>query len=73
MDRRRFEELAEEAFEALPGELLEYVDNVVFPTSVLADGATGRIAIYYGATDTYTALAYAYADEILDYVKANHA
>ncbi len=48
------------------------VDNVVFPTSVLTDGDTGRMAIYYGATDTYTAVAYANADEILDYVKNNH-
>ena len=38
------------------------VDNVMFPTSVLTDGAT----------DTYTALAYANADEILEYVKNNH-
>lgn len=30
MDRRRFEQLAEEAFDALPEELLGYVDNVVF-------------------------------------------
>jgi predicted Zn-dependent protease with MMP-like domain len=30
MNRRRFEQLAEEAFDALPGELLGYVDNVVF-------------------------------------------
>ncbi|TVQ22124.1 MAG: hypothetical protein EA383_16120 [Spirochaetaceae bacterium] len=48
------------------------VDNVVFPTSVLTDGATGRLAIYYGASDTFTALAYASTDEILDYVRSNH-
>ncbi len=45
------------------------VGNVVFPTGVLADGDTGRMAIYYGAADTYTAIAYAYIDEILAYVK----
>jgi beta-1,4-mannooligosaccharide/beta-1,4-mannosyl-N-acetylglucosamine phosphorylase len=48
-----------------------YVGNVVFPTGVLADGETGRMAIYYGAADTYTALAYANVDEIIEYVKAN--
>lgn len=48
-----------------------YVGNVVFPTGVLADGATGRLAIYYGAADTYTAIAYANIDEIIAYVKEN--
>lgn len=48
------------------------VDNVIFPTSVLTDGETGRMAIYYGAVDTYTAVAYAYVDEIMDYIKNNH-
>jgi len=48
------------------------VGNVVFPTSVLADGKTGRMAIYYGAADMYTAVAYAYADEIIAYIKNNH-
>lgn len=46
-----------------------YVGNVVFPTAVLADGATGRLAIYYGAADSYTAVAYAQTDELLAYVK----
>lgn len=45
------------------------VGNVVFPTGVLADGATGRMAIYYGAADTYTAIVYATVDEIVSYVK----
>jgi beta-1,4-mannooligosaccharide/beta-1,4-mannosyl-N-acetylglucosamine phosphorylase len=44
---------------------------VVFPTGVVADGATGRLAIYYGAADTYTAIAYAQVDEIIAYVKEN--
>lgn len=48
-----------------------YVGNVVFPTGVIADGATGRLAIYYGAADTYTAIAYANVDEIIAYVKEN--
>jgi len=48
-----------------------YVGNVVFPTAALTDSATGRMAIYYGAADTCTALAYAFADEIIAYVKTN--
>jgi beta-1,4-mannooligosaccharide/beta-1,4-mannosyl-N-acetylglucosamine phosphorylase len=47
-------------------------DNVIFPTSVLTDGETGRMAIYYGAADTYSAVAYANVDEIIQYIKNNH-
>ncbi|MEJ2212370.1 MAG: glycoside hydrolase family 130 protein [Anaerolineae bacterium] len=43
--------------------------NVVFPCAALADAATGRLAIYYGAADTVTCLAYTQVDELLDYVK----
>jgi beta-1,4-mannooligosaccharide/beta-1,4-mannosyl-N-acetylglucosamine phosphorylase len=46
-----------------------YVGNVVFPTAALTDRATGRMCIYYGAADTYTALAYASVDEVVAYVK----
>lgn len=46
-----------------------FVPNVIFPTSILIDGDTGRIALYYGAADTYTCLAFGYIDEIVDYVK----
>ena len=67
--RSRFPIMTPEASYEVAGS----VDNVVFPTSVLADGATGRMAIYYGATDTYTALAYSYVDDIVDYVKENRA
>lgn len=49
------------------------VQNVVFPTAALVDGATGRMAIYYGAADTVTALAFAYVHEVVDWVKANTA
>jgi len=48
-----------------------FVCNVVFPTATLADADTGRLAIYYGAADTCTAVAYARADELLEYVMAN--
>jgi beta-1,4-mannooligosaccharide/beta-1,4-mannosyl-N-acetylglucosamine phosphorylase len=50
-----------------------YVGNVVFPTAALTDSATGRIAIYYGAADTCTALAYAKVEELVAYVKKNAA
>ncbi len=45
--------------------------NVVFPCAALTDPPTGRIAIYYGAADTVTCLAYTQVDELIDYVKEN--
>jgi beta-1,4-mannooligosaccharide/beta-1,4-mannosyl-N-acetylglucosamine phosphorylase len=47
------------------------VPNVVFPGAALVDAATGRLAIYYGGADTVTALAFAWVDELIDFVKAN--
>src|SRR5690606_31854234 len=35
-----------------------FVPNVIFPCAALCDADTGRIAIYYGAADSYVALAY---------------
>lgn len=49
-----------------------FVNNVIFPCAALADAETGRIAIYYGAADTYVAMAYTTVDEIVNYVKENH-
>lgn len=46
-----------------------FVPNVIFPTSTLIDQDTGRIALYYGAADTYTCLAFGYIDEIVAYIK----
>jgi len=40
------------------------VPNVVFPCAMLCDAPTGRLAIYYGAADTVTALAFARVDEL---------
>ncbi|OQC46352.1 MAG: Beta-1,4-mannooligosaccharide phosphorylase [Candidatus Marinimicrobia bacterium ADurb.Bin030] len=54
-----------------PYETTGFVPNVVFPCANLCDTATGRIAIYYGAADTYTALAFAQTDELIDYIKNN--
>lgn len=48
-----------------------FVPNVAFPCANLYDAATGRIAIYYGAADTYTAIAFCQADELIDYIKNN--
>lgn len=48
-----------------------FVPNVVFPCATLHDAETGRIAIYYGAADTYLALAYTKVDELVDYIKNN--
>lgn len=47
------------------------VPNVAFPCASLLDSDTGRLAIYYGAADTVTGLAFAQIDELIDYVKAN--
>ncbi len=47
------------------------VPNVVFPCAALTDAATGRLAIYYGAADTVTGLAFAQVDEMIGFVKAN--
>jgi beta-1,4-mannooligosaccharide/beta-1,4-mannosyl-N-acetylglucosamine phosphorylase len=46
--------------------------NVAFPCAALADAGTGRIAVYYGGADTVTCLAFAYVDELIDFVK-NHS
>ncbi len=48
-----------------------FVPNVAFPCAALCDADTGRIAIYYGAADTYVALAYAHLEELMGYIKQN--
>lgn len=48
-----------------------FVPNVLFPCATLTDADTGRIAIYYGAADTYVSIAYAQVNELVDYIKAN--
>jgi beta-1,4-mannooligosaccharide/beta-1,4-mannosyl-N-acetylglucosamine phosphorylase len=49
-----------------------FVPNVVFPCQHLYDAPSGRIAIYYGAADTYTALAFCRVDEVIDFIKKRH-
>ena len=50
-------------------ETVGFVSNVIFPTCALVDAPTGRIALYYGAADTYTALAFTTVDKVVDYIK----
>jgi beta-1,4-mannooligosaccharide/beta-1,4-mannosyl-N-acetylglucosamine phosphorylase len=47
------------------------VPNVAFPCAALVDGASGKLALYYGAADTVTCLAYGYVQEIVSWVKEN--
>ncbi len=48
-----------------------FVPNVAFPCAALTDAQTGRIAVYYGAADTYSAVAYSQVDELVDYIREN--
>ena len=48
-----------------------FVPNVCFPCAAICDAPTGRIAIYYGAADTYTCLCFCQVDEVLEFPKAN--
>ncbi len=50
-------------------ECVGLVPNVAFPCACLLDAPTGRMAIYYGAADTYTALAFTTIDDVMDFVK----
>ncbi|MGC9347317.1 MAG: glycoside hydrolase family 130 protein [Anaerolineae bacterium] len=47
------------------------VPNVVFPCAALCDAETGRLALYYGGADTVVALAFAYVDELIDFIKSD--
>ncbi len=47
------------------------VPNVAFPCAALHDAPTGRIAIYYGAADTVTCLAFTRIDELIEFIKSN--
>ena len=53
-----------------------FVPNVVFPCATLQDAQTGRIALYYGAADSYVGLAFTTLDIVVDYIlahsKVNH-
>jgi len=47
------------------------VPNVLFPCAALADSDTGRIALYYGAADTVTGMAFCHVDEVIDFIRNN--
>lgn len=49
-----------------------FVPNVVFPCAALTDAKTGRIAIYYGAADSYVGMAFTTIDTIINYIKENN-
>ena len=46
-----------------------FVPNVTFPCATIHDAKSGRIAIYYGAADTYVELAFTKVDELVAYIK----
>jgi len=52
-------------------ETIGFVANVCFPCATLQDAETGRMAIFYGAADTYCALAFTQIDELIAYIKAH--
>lgn len=45
------------------------VPNVTFPCAALHDPESGRIAVYYGAADSVTGLAFGYIEEIIKFTK----
>lgn len=50
-----------------------FVPNVCFPCATIQDSESGKIAIYYGAADSYVCLAFTKLDEIVDYIKGHSA
>ena len=54
-----------------PYEIAGFVPNVVFPVTALVDAPTGRIALYCGAADTFTTLAFCQAEEVVTFTKEN--
>jgi beta-1,4-mannooligosaccharide/beta-1,4-mannosyl-N-acetylglucosamine phosphorylase len=54
-------------------EVSGHVPNVVFPCAALHDAKLDRLAIYYGAADTHSCLAYAHLSELIAFTKENSA
>lgn len=52
-------------------ETVGFVPNVAFPCATMFDAPSGRIAIYYGAADTYTAIAFTQVDELIEFIKSD--
>lgn len=53
-----------------PYELAGDVPNVVFPCAALSCGETGRTAVYYGAADSVTGLAFTTVERLVNFVLA---
>ncbi|UZH56690.1 glycoside hydrolase family 130 protein [Salinimicrobium tongyeongense] len=57
-----------------PSEIYELtgdVPNVLFPCAALHSTEEDKLALYYGAADTVTALAFGKISEIIDFIKTN--
>ena len=52
-------------------EVTGHVPNVVFPCAALCDPQLDRLAIYYGAADTSSCVAYAHLSELVEFTKEN--
>ncbi|MAT71646.1 MAG: hypothetical protein CMJ58_19240 [Planctomycetaceae bacterium] len=52
-------------------EVSGHVPNVVFPCAALVDAANDQLAIYYGAADTSSCIAYAHLSELIAFTKDN--
>ena len=50
-----------------------FVPNVTFPCATIHDSESGKIAIYYGAADTYVGLAFTKVDEVVAFIKEHNA
>ena len=42
---------------------------MTFPCATIHDAESGRIAIYYGAADSYVGLAFTRVEEVVAYIK----
>jgi len=54
-----------------PYEISGHVPNVVFPCAALCDFERDQLAVYYGAADTTSCLAYAKLSEVISFTKEN--
>ncbi len=54
-----------------PYETTGFTPNVIFPCATLCDADTGRLAIYCGAADTFTSLAFGNVYDLIAWTKAN--
>ena len=52
-------------------EVKGHVDNVVFPCAALFEEETDRLAIYYGAADTSTCVAFCEMNRLIDWIKSH--